>query len=295
MKRRYALLFVVAFAAVALAGFGAAGSEIYAVDNNHELADDDQIEQFESEGVATGEADDIDLELTIAEDSDDVQADRFTDAGRLYLEVDYQEDIDRTLRIYVPDEYFHPYEDQSMTTHTDDVTAEMEPIDAGNYTAVTVHMDGATKTTLEVSTVESTIWQYRDGTFDWLDGSLGVDVPRLGGSGDEPWEYVDSRQFAGDERVSISADATVQYDAADNNSETVWLEVPSCSADAPVCTVSQGNETAVLADNASDVPQIRYSEETSLGDRFSAGFREVMEEVRTTVDNVRSGISEVTG
>lgn len=293
MNRTHIAIFAV-LAALALVGASAASSEIYAVDAEHDLAADDQIDQFHSEGVVTGQADNIDLTLTASESSDDVAADQLTDAGRLYIEVDYQEDIDRTLRFYIPDDYFEPYEDQSMTVHNADVQAEMEPVQGGNFTAVTVHTDGPTTATLEISTVESRLWKIRHDARDWVGDATGVSLPSLAGGEENPWEYIDSRSFAGNESVSVPADATVQYAAGETNSETTWLEVPACNrAETPVCTVSQSNETAVIAENAPDAPQVRYNTDTSFSDRVGAGFREVMTEASAQLERVRSTLSGV--
>jgi len=291
MNRRYTVLFAVV-AALMLTGSSVASTEIYGVDADHDLADDDRISEFESEGVVTGEADNLNLTLTASKTSEHVATDQLTDAGKLYLEVDYDEDIARTLRIYVPDDYFEPHTDKGMTVHNADVTATMEPVEDGNYTAVTIHTDGPTEAVLEISTVESRIWKARHDTQDWVSKATGFELPTIGGTSN-PWTYVDSSEFSGDGSASAPSGATVQYNAAEDATEATWLEAPECSAETPVCTVEQGNETSVLAANESDVPQVRYKTDASIGDRIGAGVREVTVVAERQLETIRERISEV--
>lgn len=291
MKRTLTLVLVLVAAAGVL-GL-ASGSEIYAVDGDHDLDDQSAIDEYESEGVVTGEADDIDLEFTVSDSSEHVDADPFIDSGTMYVQLDYQEDIDRSIRFHVPSEYFHPYEDQSLSTHGG-ADAEMEPIDGGNYTAVTAHMDGNGTVVLEVSTVESTLWEYRSGAYDWLDDATGYEVPRIAGSGEgSEWQYVDQREFAGNETVSVDQGATVQYDRSNSSNESTWTNAPKCGTDAQICTVEQGGEQIIMTDNANETAPVRYKADTSLMDNISAGLNEVVDEVNSQIESFQNAFSEV--
>ncbi|APX98695.1 hypothetical protein [Natronorubrum daqingense] len=295
MKRTLILAGIIVFALVVVVGLSAADSEIYAVDDSHTLDDDRQIEEFETDGHTTGEADDLDLEMTISEDSEHVSTDPMTDIGTTYIELDYQEDIDRTIRFYVPQEYFHPYEDQSLSVDGD-ATAEMEPVEGGEYTAVTVHTEGEGTYVLETSSVESSLWDHRNSAYDWMDDATGYEVPRFAGSGDgEEWEYVESREFAGDDTVSVDVNATVQHDAGESNNETSWVHTPECSGSGEaMCTLEQGDEQLIMTDNhTNETAQVRYKTDTSLTDNLRAGLNEVRSDIDAWISNVQNALSEV--
>jgi len=150
----------------------AAGSDIYGVDRNHDLAGDSAIEQFETEGVASGTADDLDMQLSIAKDCADVGHDPMVAPPQRCLQVQYNEEVARTVRVYVPSEYWTPFEDQSMESTNGEVAAEMEPISGRDYTAITLHFDGKTDAVFSVNMVESKLWSARQKATSWSTAAL---------------------------------------------------------------------------------------------------------------------------
>lgn len=294
---------LVALAAPATASSG----ETVAIDDGHGLTSDTERETFAEDGVASTTETYPDVTLTVAESSEDVGLDglRYTDFDTTYLRVEYDESIDRTLRFYVPDDYWHPHPD-TLGSVTDDTTATLEPTSEGNYTAVEMHVDGETDAVFEVRKQASVVFNARDHGTDWLANETGVDIPRLDGSSDH-WEYVPTEELTTDSPTvgieSPDGDVTLQYDAAGtaDPADQAWRTLPECSSsaggDAPVCWYddSDPDRVNVLAQTDSP-PDIRYHHDAgfmadvraSTGELVSIVTQEIPDDIGDFIDGVLS-------
>jgi len=104
----FAIVLVVA--AVAPASVAVAQESIYEADTGHELATNESIAEFENESVVSGDIHGLNMSLTVADDADDAGLNDWItrSTGRVFLRVDYNEELDRTVRFYLPQEYASP-------------------------------------------------------------------------------------------------------------------------------------------------------------------------------------------
>ena len=294
MMHKRGLTAVLVVTALLTGMVGAAGaSEVHGVDDQHDLADDAAIDTYEERGVVTGDADELNMTLTIADDCGDAGHETIVDLTKQCLRVQYNEDVPRTVRIWIPRDYWTPYENQNLRSADGSVTAEMEPINDRQYAAVTVHLAGKTDAVFEINTVQSKLWGARERSYRMVNGSVDIEVPRIAGSNNNPWTHLDSSQFAGNESYSINTpSATVQYDASAEHNDTTWVTVPKCSGDdAPVCRLDRGDKQILVPDTDEEIPAVRYKDDASRVEKLRAGFREV----GVIVDEYVNGAQELIG
>jgi len=131
---------VLVVAAVAPASVAVGQESVYEADTSHELATNESIATFEDEGVVSGDVHGLNMSLTVAEDADDAGLNDWItrSSGRVFLRVDYNEELDRTVRFYLPQEYASPQLKQGLEAQNSDLTADLEPTHDRNHTAVTV-------------------------------------------------------------------------------------------------------------------------------------------------------------
>lgn len=288
---------LVVLALVTVAGVGMA-SDIYAIDDNHELDSDHQVEQFDDAGVATASVDAPDVDLTVAKQSDDVEHDAIVDGTKTYLRVQYNEDVPRTVRVYVPRDYWTPYEDQRLDSADGSISAEMEPINSREHSAITMHFDGEADVVFEISNTQASLWSVRERGYETVNGTTGYQLPRLSGSENNPWTYVAPTEFAGDETYAVNdTSATIQYNAAEDDSDSVWVPVAGCqgATDQPVCTLDRGDEVIIVPDDGDDAPTVRYKSDASFTEDLAGGFREVGEMFDGYIGELQDAIGGILG
>lgn len=291
-------LSLVAMAGLAVGSVAVSDTNETYVDDDHYIATDDGIEEWQEEAVVSDHVGDVDLELTVAESSDDVGVDRITqtDFNGVYLRADYAEDIERSVRVYVPAEMWHPHTKQGETSIDGEIEADFQPTGDHKFTAVTLHFDGQSDDVFRISKETATIFKIRDGGTSFVEETFGVETPKIISSTD--WEYPEDAFDGNESTIAIEhqGDIAIEYDSLERPSQERWLNVPRCdsssASDAPVCKFDrQGVEnTTYVATQVSDVPDIRYTEERSLLDSVRStvtnDLRQAWDEIKDAIDSL---------
>jgi surface glycoprotein (TIGR04207 family) len=270
-----AVLLVVSLVAAALAVPGTATAtaqpEIYTVDADHGLADDAAIQRFEQEGLASTQLERLDLRLTVADEAGDVGLSELRHSSSLntYVQIDYQEEIPRTIRIYLPKEYVDPYRKVGLEAEDADVTADVEPVRDREMVALTLTVDGSTNATFSLNHAPGKTMGARERVKDLINQSTGYRLPDISiGAGSAEWQYVPSSALAGNNTTyrvptndTDSSDLTIQYDT-DPSPDQRWLPVQRCDGSQEVCTITKnGSDRVVLVSTTQNPPTVRYRED----------------------------------
>ena len=276
-----AFVAVLALSLPAMVGLGAAStgsnSSLTTIDDDHPVATDDAVAEFDDEGVTSGHVGAVDLEITVAEQSADVGVDSAleTDFNAVYLRTDYDETIERSVRFYVPGDLWYPHQKDGVDAIAGDAEADFDVVGDGEYTAVTVHFDGETDSVFRISKEAATIFQLRAGSTTFVENVTGYEVPTVVGSTD--WEYPDA--FAEDEStiaIEHDDDLVLEYDSDDTPSRERWVNVPDCGSaagsDAAVCAFERDGvaNTTYVTVRTADAPDIRYTDDRSVIDTIRA-------------------------
>lgn len=247
-------------------------SYILTIDENTGLTDQDTIKEFQRSESVTADVPELDMQITVTTDKREISNDAVS-PGLLkrYIAVDYNEEIARTVRFYVPAEYVTPRIKRNVDADGAEVSAEYEPVDGGNYMAVTVYLGGETEAILPANEVFGSYVDTSGSIYGWVENKTGVPIPQLGKSGQVQWQYPPEHVLQGanatyhipmDPDKHTVADMTIQYDNSGPNTEPTWLVVPACEDTTdPVC-VTPRNETAVLFTSATEAPPVRYKHGT---------------------------------
>jgi len=226
------------------------------LDGEQPLATDDGVATYEAEGVVSREFSRVAMTGTIADDHADAGLDGvYADAGRTYVCLDYQEDLSRTLRLYLPGAYLTPR------------AADLSPVGGGGPTATLTPIDNGTRTALEVTLTGSGRHCYAagaaqgaySGSKSWVKRVIGnwtgVSLPSLSGGPDAEWSYVNASVFENDSTYAVPEDAAVQYDRDPRPDELAWVSVSGCSEgdDQTVCQLTLENETMLKTTEPRDV------------------------------------------
>jgi hypothetical protein len=292
LSRPSVVALVVVLVVSAVAPAVAADTERATLDAETGLTDADTIDRYESEEMVSTTTAAPAMRLTIAEDHDDVGLNGvYLDIDKAYLRVQYNESIERTVRFYVPSEYWYPIVAEQDAVNAD-VTAEMAPTDDGRYTAATVQFDGETDAVFPVPKEASRVVWGRDQSRDIVENSTGYEPPSLGSSG--TWQYVPEDQLDGASSYPLneSGGLTVQYDA-DRSSAEEWISVPECGeSDAPVCTYrKQGVDDRVyVLSRTDDAPDVRFKETDDVRAEGRSIVRELGRIPGEFLEDIRGGL-----
>lgn len=294
----------VTFAAVLIvATFGPVGtssaSEVYALDEDNPLATEAAVENFNTDGVAGGVVSGLDMRLTLAEQHNTVDADGFhSNIGRSYLRIQYNESIQRTIRFYIPSAMVYPHIKQDLESITDDTTADLEPADGGEYTAVTVTVDGETDAVFPINKVASSLFQVKDATSSRVENFTGISLPSVLGGGGTEWQYVNESALAGNETtVAIEQPdegLTVQFDSTPTATGESWINTPACSdsSSTPVCSFERsGDDKLYVLSRSDDAPAIRYR----AGGAPMFGVESALNDLERAADRFLEDINALTG
>ncbi len=284
-------LFLVAVA-VAPASMAVAQDSIYEADTDHELATDDAIAEYENESVVTGGVHGLNMSLTVADDAENVGLNDWLvrSTGRVFLRVDYNEEIERTIRFHIPDEYVSPQLKQGLEANDEKLTADLEPTAERNYTAVTVTLDGPTEVVFPISETRGSIASGRSTVGEIVNNVTGVSLPSLTNDGAE-WHYVSSEDLADNETDYITSNATtIQYDTNTGaDAEANWIPVPDCDGGTEtVCTYTKADhpDRTYLLSTSGDPPQVRYREGSSITGQLDTAINDALHGVDNLVDDV---------
>lgn len=271
---RHALAVVMVLSAVGALPSSASADPVE-IDDDHHLATENGIAEWKSNGSATARnVGGFGLSITIAEDHDDVGlSGAHTDFDHTWLRIKYSETIERTIRVYIPDDYWHPYPKDGLESESGQVELSMRPIENVSMSAVTVHLSGPTDAVWGIQRAASTVYSARDRGKSFVENVTGFDLPTLSTS--TQWEYIGSEDF-GQNRSTVAidtngSDTMIQFNKGSERDQH-WVPVPKCSktsaSEAPVCRFSKaGDDRRVyilsrVVTNSTDTPTVRYASDT---------------------------------
>ena len=290
--RAFPLVLVAALAVLWLAigaAPAAAADAPYTIDDNHDLADESAIGQYERTGEASGDADTLDVRLTVSEHRHHVGmqpsgvADLYNDA---YLRIKYEESAARTLRIYIPREYWVPYQREQVESLTSDHVASYEPIEGGDYTEVVIEFDGEGDIVLPARRYATigTGWSI-DRADEYLNQTTGHSLRSEPGE----WQYIRSDQLAEGPGIKLPTetnDVLVQYDATPDEERETWVNAPKGSANEDgvyyYVKHSENGTMYVISENH-DPPAVRYKERPRLRDTWKGRFNDLEYSLKSTI------------
>lgn len=303
----YAVAALLIVSCVAGAGVAAAGdAALLDLDENTPLTDKATWSEYEQAGVATADVAAPDLEITVAKEHEDVDVDGFhNDYSNEWVRVEYKEEIERTIRFYVPSNYWKPYYDESVDAVTgDQVTAKFVPVEGGRYTAVSITFDGPTTAVFPASQAQGVTWSFWSREDAKLENATGVST---GIGGTDQWNYAQATDWSNGtyvvENVSDPDRVMIQYDAGVGSSESVWLRVPNGeSSRTPVyyfvrssasASSDAGGEraTIVVVSKQEDPPAIRLKKNASTRD----GLGSILNDWSRIPDRFRKFVDDVFG
>ncbi len=270
MKRLIALLLVLSLVAVP-----AAAQTMTTIDADHGLTSDAAKASFEEDGVATTSLSAPDVTITVASELSQCGVEDWTvsDTRNDFVCLEYSEEIDRTLRFFVPNEYWHPYVRETVDPVHGDVTASFEPVEDSEYTAVTATVDEPTTVVWPVNAESSWFAERKDSTISNVEELTGVGVAQT-----DTWQYA---TLTGNEtgysvRAPNGTDAlTLEYNSSDG-----WVTIPTEEKSyAPVYAQEyegRDDRVVLITTNSSETPlDVRYKTDSTSTDRISAALREI--------------------
>lgn len=268
MRRLTALLLVIALLAVPVGA-----STMTTVDDNHGLTDDVAKANFEQDGKATTSLNAPNMTITVASELEQCGLSSWavSDTRNDFLCVEYGEEIDRTIRLYIPDEYWHPYVREEVDPVVGDAVASYEPIEGGEYTAVKFVVTGPATVAWPINADSSWFSSRKDSTINGLESITGVGVAETQG-----WQY-----------GNVSGNGTGYVIRAPNGTDTLtvevktedgWATVPDKEKSyVPVYTQEYDDvdDRVVVVSAVSEPSEIRYKTEATRRDKLGAGWREL--------------------
>lgn len=304
--RRFVLFGAVALLLVScasVAGVAVATEPITDLDENTALTDRSTWETYQSDGVTSVSVGAPDLDITIADEHDDAGVKGWrVDTSRSWLRVEYNEEIERTIRFYVPSNYWGPYYDEAVESEQgDDATAKLVPVDGGRYQAVTITFTGPTTAVYPVSNAKGKTWAFWSKQDGRLSNKTGVST---GIAGTDQWNYAGSSDWSngtivvGD--VAEPDRFVVEYNAdVSDQGDPVWLRTPEGETRGdPVYHFvrepanESENATVVVVSKADDPPSVRIKRQTTARDGVGAVWRDwgnMMDRARETFGGLFGG------
>ncbi len=122
---------IAAVLVVCLLSTTAAAATMTAIDADHGLTSDTEQAAFEEEGYATTDLNAPNMTVSVAAELSQCGVEDWTvsDLRNDFLCVEYGEEIDRTIRLHIPQEYWHPYVREEVSPVAGDETASFQPVE----------------------------------------------------------------------------------------------------------------------------------------------------------------------
>jgi len=272
-------------------GLASADNHVVKVDADHDLTTQASIDDFETNDETSTTLSYPQATITIGKTADSVDLDGHLvhQYSHEYIRIEYDEDVPRTFRFYVPNDYAAPYSDNDVDIiNKDDPNAEVEYSTAenGKYLAVTVTVRGQTDIVVPVD--EKTGWSigFWESKSDTVENATDVV------SGE--WERVDASKLSG-----TNATARVDTTGMDNPvfqyqvGEDQWTALPNePTNNAPVYQFQkEGVENTVfIVSTVSDAPAVRYQDGGTGGTA-----KNVARDIGNVVDRITNDINDVLG
>ena len=302
MTRRISLATVACVALLVLSlpagvGLGVAQDSLTTIDESNPLADADAGSTYEDSGVVGGTVSGYDMRVTVADDHETVglsgiEYTATADSTHHNLRIQYNESIERTIRLYVDKSVWYPHYGE-IDAENADVTASLSPVEDSEYTAVELTLSGPTDAVFQVPKAVSGYYYARDTGKSWLENRTGYEIPSLLGSS-TAWDRVDDTDLTNNSSVAIGANESepmIQYDAADSGQR--WVPTPNCDDsrgdDAPVCIYDRPDdpEHVYVTSNVADPPPVRYKHGTDVIAQAQASVNELLEVPNRIMEQVR--------
>ncbi len=253
----------------------AAAQTITTVDANHGLTKDSAKASFEKNGVAEASLTAPDMTITVASELSQCGVEDWTvsDIRNDFVCIEYDEEIDRELRFFIPNEYWHPYVRESVSPIHGNVTASFEPVEDGEFTAITATVTEPTTIVWPVNAESSWFAERKDSTIANVEELTGVGV-----ADGDAWQYATlSGNGTG---YSVRAPNGTEALTVEFNTSDGWVMVPDEeTAYAPVYAqeyVGRNDRVVLITTNSSETPlEVRYKTDSSNTDRIAAAMREV--------------------
>lgn len=284
-----------------------AGDTLTDIDADTALTERETWEQYEEQGNVSVDVAAPDMTISVAKEHDALDVDGFhNDWSNEYLRVRYGEDIERTIRFYVPSNYFGPYYDSSVESIAgDDVSAKLVPVDDGRYTAVTITFTGKTDATFAISQVDGKTWDFWSKQDQRLENVSGVST---GIAGTDQWNYASDAEWSNGtltiENVSNPDRVLIQYDGDVSESGEVWLKVPDDQGEqAPAYYFVRENQSAgenatatvVVVSEQESPPAIRVKKRSTARDGIGSvinDWKEIPDRAGSFFDGLFGGGSD---
>lgn len=276
-----------------------AAPDVYDIDADHGLADEDRVREYEETGFVSTEVLVPSLTISIAEDHDDVDVDQSRlDSPYHYVRLQYNETLPVRLRIYFPAGYWHP-QTHNLEALEADVEAELRPVSDSQYSSLEVRFDGRTDAVFAIPKTASLVFATRDYGNDFVENRTDMELPSLASQSD-PWAYIDEAAVTGSNTtVAIQKKQdkplTIQYDAGDD--EERWIGVPACSATTgdgePVCRFTRDGEPnrVYILSRVSNPPPIRYKYDPGL----FVSVKDIQDSISVTLDRAFGWVGNLFG
>jgi hypothetical protein len=276
---------------VALAAGQDAGVD-YPLDDTTHLSTQEGIQTYDETGVVHANVSTPQLTVTVADSASEcgLETSMVSDTRNSYLCLDYQEDVDATIRIHVSGDYWHPYVRETKASIRGTAPASFQPTEDGNATAVTVDLDGATKAVYPVPRDVTASYYVLEHADSRSESILGFGFRGHSTS----WQTIDSGAFSGENTstrlMNEEGQLLLQYDATPNQSESTWFAVPSEPGNAPVYRMTRSGEpnATYVVSTTTDAPPVRYKSVSGASQQIDAAMRQignVQEKVQYWIDN----------
>lgn len=272
------------------------------VDKEHPLESQEAKESYESnksitKNIQESNSTNINLSITISESSDNLDVDRYTiDFNKHFLKIDYNENIERSFRIYIHKTYFVPRVKQNLQSYDENVSINLERDSTQNYTVIKMHLDGKTESVFPIGKEAGLVFSMRSGVRDVVGKANPINLPDL--TSNKEWTYIDSTKLSaksGDLYVlqDNSTDfntADIRYDRGDED----WAKMPKCgdervTKESGICIFNRNDNGTqikfhVIDDNP---PDVKYRN----ADSIVADVDRMVEEIKAIPDRISfSGI-----
>jgi hypothetical protein len=268
-----AVLALVLVMGVAISTVGA--QPVATVDDDHALNSTEKMQEFAENGVAETDITIPQMKVRVSDDHQDVGLDGFRrDTGLTYLKIDYNEEIPREVRIYIPEAYWSPVENLGKKPVNGGPTADLEITRGGTMQSVSVEFSGETEVVYAVSSLSGAAFAYVEAPQDRFGDLTGVNFSVV--ADEQEWQYppegalTDGSLGYGIKSGSKDNGVLVQY----NDGGDDWVPAPDCRrhnvASPPVCKmVRKGvNDKVYVVPRVKEPPQIRYKQEPNTVDKI---------------------------
>lgn len=237
----------------------ASAAPVTTIDKDHALWDSSKKEQYRDNGLAKSILVAPELTITASADKDGCNARSLThpDVAYDFLCVKYEEDIERTVRLHVPNGYFGLHRGV-VESLEDNAEARVEASADGEYMIVHIEFDGPTNATFPLSETGAAISITKKTTHDAVEKFTGV------GTASDEWQYVQAGELSpesGAYVIEVPEGQTAKQTLVQYQEEDKWVR-PGTSSDTskPIYTVERDGVDDKLYVHAtgSDAPQVRF-------------------------------------